>query len=76
MIGGGAYVLGKRAGQGGAEQEEEAAPVEQPAAPAAPAGGLSEAAVAQLQELGKLKEQGVLTEEEFDQQKKKILEAT
>jgi hypothetical protein len=48
-----------------------------PAAPPAPApttgGGLSDADVAQLQQLAKLREQGILTDEEFDQQKKLIL---
>jgi hypothetical protein len=54
----------------------EAQPVamEEPAAPLAPpSGGLSEEAISQLQQLGALKEQGVLTEEEFAAQKAKIL---
>ncbi len=51
------------------------APMPEPpaAAPAAPSGGLSEEAITQLQQLGALKEQGVLTEEEFAAQKAKIL---
>jgi hypothetical protein len=43
-----------------------------PAAPAA-AGGISDADVSRLQELGKLHEQGILTDEEFSQQKALIL---
>jgi hypothetical protein len=47
---------------------------QQAAAPAAPpSGGISEASVQRLQELGKLHEQGVLTDEEFTQQKDKVL---
>lgn len=43
---------------------------QQAAAPVAPAGPDK---VTQLQELAKLKEQGILTQEEFDAQKAKIL---
>jgi Short C-terminal domain len=60
MVGGVAYHAGKRA----------AAPA--PAA-AAPPGGLSDAAIAQLKELAQLKDAGVLTQEEFDQQKRQLL---
>jgi Short C-terminal domain len=49
-------------------QEQAAA---EPLAP--PSVGLSEEAISQLQQLGALKEQGVLTEEEFAAQKAKIL---
>ena len=41
--------------------------------PAAPAGGLSEVAMAQLKKLGQLKDAGVLTQEEFDAQKAQLL---
>jgi len=44
-----------------------------PAPAAAPAGGLSDAAIAQLKELAELKEAGVLTQEEFDEQKRQLL---
>jgi hypothetical protein len=72
MIGGGAYALGKRSGRGGAAEGEQ----DDQAVAAAPSGGLSDSAVEQLEQLGELKERGVLTVDEFDQQKKKILEAT
>ena len=44
-----------------------------PAPAAAPAGGISEDAITQLKELAALKEQGILTDEEFAAQKAKIL---
>ena len=53
------------------QQQQAAAP---PPAAAAPASGSSmDAKIAQLQELGKLKGAGVLTEEEFAAQKARIL---
>ena len=64
MVGGVAYHAGKNAEQGRAA----AAP-----ASAAPPGGLSDAAIAQLKELGQLKETGVLTQDEFDAQKAQLL---
>ena len=45
---------------------------EQPA-PAPAAGGISNDAIQQLKELAALKEQGILTEQEFGAQKAKIL---
>ncbi len=44
-----------------------------PPPPPAPAGGITDDAIQQLKELGALKEQGILTEEEFVAQKAKIL---
>jgi hypothetical protein len=66
--------VSRRQGQRWAEQEErqqpqQAAPV--PASAAAPAGSTIE----QLKELGELKAQGILTEEEFAAQKAKLLAA-
>ena len=54
--------------QTAAAQQAAAAP-----APAPAAGGMSEDAISQLKELAALKEQGILTEEEFAAQKAKIL---
>ena len=51
-----------------AEYQEPAAP-----SPAAAAGGISNEAIQQLKELAALKEQGILTEQEFGVQKAKIL---
>jgi hypothetical protein len=46
---------------------------EQPAPPPPAAGGISNDAIQQLKELAALKEQGILTEQEFGVQKAKIL---
>lgn len=75
---GGAYMAGKHRGASQAEQRETAGAGEQPAptqaAPAA-SSGITEADTARLGELGKLHEQGILTDEEFAQQKARILGA-
>ena len=44
-----------------------------PPPPPAPAGGISNEALEQLKQLGALKDQGILTEQEFGVQKAKIL---
>jgi Short C-terminal domain len=68
VVGGAAYHMGKKVQEGNdaqAELEEmEAAPANE---------GLSPDAIEQLQQLAQLKDQGVLTQEEFDTQKQKIL---
>jgi hypothetical protein len=64
----------KYAAQEAAQQPEQAyaepAPVE-----AEPAGGMSPDAIEQLKQLAQLKDQGILTEDEFAAQKAKILNA-
>ena len=81
-VGGGAYAYGKHRERVQQEQQEQAfyagqqsAMAQAPPPPAAPApsGGVSTEDVARLQELGKLHEQGILTDEEFAQQKASIL---
>jgi len=64
MVGGVAYHAGKRLHRHAAAA---------PTSSAAPAGGLSEATMAHLEELGRLKEAGVLTQEEFDAQRAQLL---
>jgi len=68
--------VSRRQGQRWSEQEEQAAVQAQAApaqmAPAPPQGGGS-STIDQLKELGELKAQGILTEEEFAAQKAKIL---
>lgn len=58
-----------------AQEAQEAAPQQQPAAapppPAAPGG--EQSTIEQLKDLASLKDQGILTEEEFAAQKAKIL---
>jgi hypothetical protein len=65
--------VSRRQGQRWAQQEEsqQAPPPAAPAAPAPPA----ESMIDQLKELGELKAQGILTEEEFAAQKAKLLNA-
>jgi Short C-terminal domain len=63
--------VSRRQGERWAAQEEPqqaAAP-----APAAPAAAGTESTIDQLKELGELKAQGILTEEEFATQKAKLL---
>ena len=83
-VGGGAYALGKRRERRSEAQQEDAyeagqqsmaaPPAAAPAdAPAPQAGGVSSDDVARLKELGQLHEQGILTDEEFSQQKARIL---
>ena len=62
--------VSRRQGQRWAQQEE--AQQAQAAAPAAPAAG-GQSTIDQLKELGELKAQGILTEEEFAAQKAKLL---
>ena len=67
--------VSRRQGQRWAQQEAQEAPPQQaPAATpaAAPAG---ESVIDQLKQLGELKSQGILTEEEFAAQKAKLLGA-
>ena len=82
-IGGGAYAYGKHRERSQAEQQQQAydegqqsayqqAPPPAAPAPAAPTGITSED-TQRLAELGKLHEQGVLTDEEFSREKAKIL---
>jgi len=67
--------VSKRQGERWAAQEEQAAVQAQaaPAQMAAPAQGGGSSTIDQLKELGELKAQGILTEEEFAAQKAKIL---
>lgn len=66
--------VSRRQGQRWAQQEEQQqAPAPVAAAPEPAAGGQS--MIDQLKELGELKAQGILTEEEFAAQKAKLLNA-
>jgi hypothetical protein len=82
-VGGGAYYAGKRRAEAqeremgqearisGLENQAYAAPP--PAAAPPQASGMSPAAMDQLKQLGQLHDQGVLTDEEFAQQKARLL---
>jgi len=64
--------VSRRQGERWAEQEAAEQPVAPPApTQQAPAGGQS--VIDQLKELGELKQQGILTDEEFAAQKAKLL---
>jgi hypothetical protein len=71
--------MGKRNARVQGEQNDQAFQEGQQAAAAAPAaspasgGGISAEDTARLAELGKLHEQGILTDAEFSQEKAKIL---
>ena len=71
-----AYHAGKNAQAANQSQDDQQMPYQQPApaSQAAPAaGGMAPDSMAKLQQLGQLHEQGILTDEEFAEQKKKIL---
>jgi hypothetical protein len=79
-VGGGAYALGKHNARAQEERQQEAydqgwqqsaAPAPAPAAPQST--GITAEDTQRLQELGRLHEQGVLTDEEFAAQKARIL---
>ena len=82
MVGGVAYHAGKRVQEGREEDASRNAEIadlqaqQAPAAPAAPTGGMSDDTINQLKQLGELKDQGILTEDEFEAQKQKLLGAT
>jgi putative oligomerization/nucleic acid binding protein len=82
MVGGVAYHAGKRVQEGREEDAYRDAQIadlqnQQASAPApAASGGLSDDTINQLKQLGELKDQGVLTEDEFEAQKQKLLGAT
>ena len=67
-VGGTAYYAGKKMAENQAEQEALEDELAQPV-------GITDDSIHQLKELAALKEQGVLTEEEFEEQKRKILES-
>lgn len=83
MVGGTAYVAGKHVQQGHEREAEQEARIQEleaqqqaappPAAAAAAPSGISNEAIQQLQQLAALKDQGVLTEEEFEVQKRRLL---
>lgn len=77
MVGGGAYMAGKKVQQGRDAQYEDAPAQEdvQEAAPPASAG-ITDDTVTQLERLSALKEKGILTDDEFDAEKRKLLAAT
>ena len=76
-VGGGAYAFGKHRANAEAEQQEQAYAQGQQSmmsqAPPQQAPGITSADTERLAELGRLHDQGILTDEEFAQQKAIIL---
>lgn len=79
-MGGAAVAAKKRKDAGNAQQQEEGQDVSPQAEASAPAqsaepGGLSAEAIQKLKEIGELHDQNVLTDEEFEREKAKLLGA-
>jgi hypothetical protein len=90
VVGGVAYGAGRHAANRRAQEADQdaqiadlqqqqyaqqAAPPPPPPAPApAPSGGISDQGIEELKKLAELKEQGILTDAEFEVQKAKILQ--
>jgi hypothetical protein len=75
MVGGAGYYAGKKMQEGREEDAYRDARIDQlEAQQPAPAGGMSDSSIDQLQKLGQLHDQGVLTDAEFEVQKQKILQ--
>jgi hypothetical protein len=68
-----AYDAGVQAQQTAYAQQQQAAAAQAAAAPVASPGAMTDNTIAQLQKLAELQQAGVLTPEEFAQQKAKIL---
>jgi hypothetical protein len=89
VVGGAAYAAGRHSANRAAAEADQEARLEQleqqqyqqpqyaappPPAPAPAAGGMTDDSFEQLQKLAQLKEQGILTDAEFEVQKAKILQ--
>ena len=72
---GGAVVAAKKHKDAKQQEQQAEPPQAQPSEPTQPAesGGLSSEAIAKLKELSALHEQNVLTDEEFEREKAKLL---
>ncbi len=67
-------MAGKRRAEGQMQaQQEQQAPAPAAAPEPAPSAGISADAMQKLQDLGKLHEQGILTDDEFSTQKARLL---
>lgn len=79
-VGGAAYHAGKRSAEGSSPREPVQAAYPPPSdlqsgGDPQPGGGLTSDTIEQLSELGRLHEQGILTDEEFEEQKRRYLQA-
>jgi hypothetical protein len=88
MVGGAAYHAGKVRQEGQFREEEQEARLQEleaqqqyapqqaapgQAAPPPPQGGMTDNTIEQLTKLGQLRDSGVLTDAEFEQQKRRLL---
>ncbi|MGH2855464.1 MAG: SHOCT domain-containing protein [Solirubrobacteraceae bacterium] len=73
MVGGVGYAAGRAGAKRAAQEQQPAGTESQQAPPSAPPPAPAETVVEQLQKLGQLRDSGVLTSEEFEAQKQKIL---
>jgi hypothetical protein len=69
VVGGAAYLAAKRGAQAGQKEQDEPDGRHDEMPPP----GTPQAALEQLEELGELRAQGILTDEEFTAEKKKLL---
>ena len=72
-VGGAGYAIGKRRADN--QAEDEAGQAEDEAA-SEDSAGVDEGAISDLEALADLKDRGILTQEEFDEQKAKVLGST
>ena len=76
-VAGAGYIAGKKMGEAGNGDQDMGAVDQQTAAPApaqAPTAGISEGSIERLKQLATLRDQGVLTEDEFNAEKQKVLD--
>ena len=80
MVGGAAYYAGKKVEEGRQQDDMTEARLQQlesqQYARPTQSAGISEGAIDQLKELGELKQAGILTDAEFEEQKRKLLQAS
>jgi hypothetical protein len=74
MVGGAGYVAGKRRAQSQEHEAEQDAGIQPAQAPPASGGGMSEMdRIDALKKLGDLHDSGVLTDEQFEAEKEKLI---
>jgi hypothetical protein len=76
-VAGAGYIAGKKMGEAGTGDDGMGVVDQKPAAPAttaAPSAGISEASIERLKQLATLRDQGVLTDDEFNAEKQKVLD--
>ena len=72
-VGAAGYAVGKRMQDQGRSEDENAEP--QDDLEGTPSGGLTDETMDQLRKLGQLKEDGLLTQDEFEEQKRILLDS-